>query len=160
MMTLIHMFHIQDIYFVANENTGDKNGNPLGFVDNDEEYEALMKERWTLYETYSNNEEDAGSYKYNPARAGDYILYEIDENGNYIEGGTGSNGYKIFDGTEEEAKKSDIKVSKKAETISLDDDETMTDLGWNKDGSIWSAYKEETYEGRTRRSLGKSFSRS
>ncbi|HIT71650.1 MAG TPA: hypothetical protein IAD08_07030, partial [Candidatus Scatovivens faecipullorum] len=57
----------RDVYFVMEDTN-------LKFVDYDYEYEALMKERWTLYETYTADE--------NPEKEGEYKLYEVDEQGN------------------------------------------------------------------------------
>ena len=67
----------RDVYFVVNKNSGDKNytGN-LDFVDYDYNYEALVDERWTLYETYTNDPADG--YKYNPDKAGEFIIYEVE----------------------------------------------------------------------------------
>ena len=60
----------RDVYFV-------KEGNK-DFVEYDYDYEALMKERWTLYETYTDKDEDKGTYKYNPDKVGEFIYFIID----------------------------------------------------------------------------------
>ena len=101
----------RDVYFVDYGKTGKE------FVKTDYEYEAIMKERWTLYETDAN---------------GEYILYEIDENGNYK---------GVYNGTKEEAEKEGIKVAKKAVTTSIS--ENFEDIGWNdleEEKSIWNTY--------------------
>ena len=100
----------RDIYFVSD--SSHKN-----FVDYDYEYEAMMKERWTLYET-----DDEGNY----------VLYELNDDGSY-----GS----VFNGTEEEAEEKGKTVVKKAKTIDITDDAVAEDLNWNKIGSRLSAYE-------------------
>ena len=92
----------RDVYFVVNKNSGDKNytGN-LNFVDYDYNYEALVNERWTLYETYTNNPDDG--YKYNPDKAGEFIIFEVDSNGKYKKSG---GNYVLFDGTFSDARPS------------------------------------------------------
>ncbi len=134
----------RDVYFVA----ADANEE---FIDLDYEYEAVMKERWTLYETYT----DSGSgYKNNPSRAGDYILYAVDKNGDYatkkrdIENASKTNKIKqagkyfIYDGTQEEANTEEIKVAKKAITSKISDNKD--ELSWNDVGNnMLSAYKLE-----------------
>ena len=90
----------RDVYFVVNKNYGDKNyTGDLDFVDYDYNYEALVDERWTLYETYTDNPDDG--YKYNPKKAGEFIIFEVDSNGKYKkEGGK----YVLFDGTFSDAR--------------------------------------------------------
>ncbi len=89
----------RDVYFVR------RAGSNTGFVDYDYDYEALMKERWTLYEKYTADESEKDSYKYNPERAGEEILLVIDEDGKYKEEG---GKYVVFDGTIEDANPSEI----------------------------------------------------
>ena len=101
----------RDVYFVMEDTN-------LKFVDYDYEYEAMMKERWTLYET-----DDYG----------EYVLYEVNQDG--------SLGAK-FNGTEEEAKAQGKIVAKKAETIDASNSEVMKDLGWDNPDEIWVAYEE------------------
>lgn len=85
----------RDVYFVKNSN------NDVDFVDMDYDYESVMKERWTLYEKYTADESCKGKYNYNPDKAGQEILFVMDDEGNYA---TESNGeYKVFDGTVEDA---------------------------------------------------------
>ena len=127
----------RDVYFVADDPK-------LSFVTNDVEYEALMKERWTLYETYSSDDSDKGTYKYNLEKAGEYILYEIDEAGNYKTSGDGKKGYEghiIYEGSQEEAKNENIKVVKQAVTKKLDD--IVEDANWNNIKGTWAAYNFE-----------------
>ena len=38
----------RDVYFISNDDADE-------FVDYEYEYEAMMKERWTMYETYPTN---------------------------------------------------------------------------------------------------------
>lgn len=103
----------RDVYFVMEDTN-------LQFVDYDYEYEAMMKERWTLYET---------------DEYGEYVLYELNSDG--------SIGNK-FNGTAEQAKEQNKAVVKKAITINGSDSETMEDLGWDNPDGIWVAYEEDT----------------
>ena len=106
-----YISHVSDhwyrnVYFVINKNSGDENyigdlepdrykGGSIGFVDNDYDYESQVHDRWTLYETYTNDPADEGTYKYNPEKAGEFIIFEIDENGEYKKSG---GEYVIFEG--------------------------------------------------------------
>lgn len=85
------------------------------FVAYDYDYESVMKERWTKYETKKD---------------GTYQLYKINDDGKL--------GAK-YKGTQEDADKEGIAVAKKAEHI-----ESYSDLGWENIGSEdspkWSAY--------------------
>ena len=110
----------RNVYFVL-ENDVDKD---LEFVEFDYEYESIMKERWTLYETYV--EEDGY-----PERLGMYKLYKVNEDGSYG---------ALFNGTEEDAKDQKIKVQKKARTISAANEEELRNIGWNNENGIWTAY--------------------
>ena len=145
----------RDVYFVEPK---DKN---TTFVDYDYDYEAIMKERWTLYETYTADESDG--YKYDPDRAGMFILYEIDEDGEYMYNDDGTPVlYKQLtweQKKEEEKKKAQleaegkgdeyvspddattIKYAKKAVTLKFSDREALEDLGWNDETGVWTAYK-------------------
>ena len=64
----------RDVYLVQPEDES------VGFVQIDAEYETLVKERWTLYETYTLNE--AIAYE-NENLAGEYKLYGLKANGEY-----------------------------------------------------------------------------
>ena len=110
----------RDVYFVDKVD-GDANP-PAGFIENDYEYESVMKERWTLYETDSN---------------GDFILYKINEDGSYGE---------KYDGTLEKAQGENISVAKKPVMIKADQT-TYEDLGWKDNGAgKWTAYDREDTE--------------
>ncbi len=114
----------RDIYFVEKEGQN--------FVDYDYDYEALVKERWTLYETYT--EEDAGGDK---SKIGEYKLYALNDDGTYKTDESGN--YIIM--TQEEAEKENIKVAKKAVTIKNNDGSEYSDIRWNLTDGKWSAYK-------------------
>ena len=103
----------RDVYYVIDEN---EDGN-IPLVDYDYEFEALYKERWTLYETDEN---------------GEFVLYKLDENGEYGE---------RFDGSYEDAENQNIVVAKKAKTIE-DYSVLEDDLDWihNSDHNVWLAY--------------------
>lgn len=109
----------RDVYFVSEP------GNE--FVDYDYDYEIMMKERWTLYETYGSS---------NPDKEGEYKLYEINEDGTYKKDG---NDYVLFDGTQEEASSQGKKVAKKAKTQKISD--MSDDLKWNEISGMLSAYQ-------------------
>ena len=148
----------RDVYFIEPEDSN------TTFVDYDYDYEAIMKERWTLYETYTADESDG--YKYDPDRAGMFILYEIDEDGEYMYNDDGTPVlYKQLtweEKKEEEKKKAQleaegkgdeyvspddattVKYAKKAETLKFSDREALEDLGWNDDAGLWTAYEENS----------------
>ena len=105
----------RDVYFVADKNAE--------FVDYDYDYEALMKERWTLYETYTESDG-------RPDLIGEYKLYKTDGTPYY--------------GTAEEAAKENIRVTKKAETINIGDE--ATDLNWHEIDGKLTAYEENSGE--------------
>ena len=124
----------RDVYFVLDNNTK--------FVSNDYEYEAIMKERWTLYETDSD---------------GIIKLYLIDENGAYqtdisgyadqsnIELDDTFNNLYIYKGTKAQANEQGILVAKKPVLIDLTDENLLRDLSWHKTSQgIWTAYKDES----------------
>lgn len=111
----------RDVYFVSKVD-GEKK--PDGFVENDYDYEAITGERWTLYETDSN---------------GEFILYEINEDGSYG---------NVYDGTAKEAQEAGIAVAKKAKLVK-EEDGLYEDFGWEENGAgKWTAYgKEDTSSG-------------
>ncbi len=119
----------RDVYFIADQSTN--------FVDYDYDYESIMKERWTLYETDEN---------------GDYVYYEIDENGNYKKNADGTdkkyNG-KVIEGkiegeNDDEKRVASVgedgtKIAKKAVLVNMKN--SADDLDWNYLGNgIYSAY--------------------
>ena len=130
-------------------------------VIQDYDYESVMKERWTLYKTYEASDELAGNF----------IWYIIDKDGNYAKTKTAVTESISADATEEidenklktdddgfyyyyvadidEARKVGLAVSKKAETVDANDTDALKDLGWQKTGSIWTAYEESSEQMQT-----------
>lgn len=132
----------RDVYFVADKDQE--------FVDYDYDYEAIMRERWTLYETYGTDSDKMGEYK----------LYALKEDGNYAtseseifyqdenkknEAGnvyTKENGYMLYSGTYDDAKKLTISVAKKPVTVKIG--ENYEDLNWNEvSNGKYTAYSTE-----------------
>lgn len=103
----------RDVYFATKKSEAE-------FVSYDYEYETMMKERWTLYET---NDE------------GEYVLYKADSEGKTTN--------EKYDGTAEEAEKEGIKVVKKAVMTDLNSDGNAEDLGWNEIANMLVAYEVE-----------------
>ncbi len=144
----------RDVYFVETNES---------FVDYDYEYEAIMNERWTLYETYTNTKDGLSSdelYKYNASKAGDYILYAVNKDGEYAKSTEEienydstmfekAGNYYIFKGTQDDATTAQIAVAKKAVTIDSTDTNVLKDLGWTENNGIWSAYQEKTGKSNT-----------
>lgn len=119
----------RDVYFVANKNDE--------LVDYDYDYEAIMRERWTLYETYgTDTPEKMGEYKLYPLKKdGDYAknineVYVEDETKKSEAQGMIDSSTMLFDGTYEDAARLTIHVAKKAETITIG--EEAEDLNWEK----------------------------
>ncbi len=135
----------RDVYFVADENQE--------LVDYDYDYEAIMRERWTLYETYGTD---------NPEKMGEYKLYPLKKNGEYAKNlnevyvedeskkseaqAKIDSSTMLFDGTYEEATALTIHVAKKATTIKIGDE--YEDLNWEKvEGTNkYSAYSSKVDE--------------
>lgn len=109
----------RDVYFVQDDT--------VNFVDYDYDYEALMGERWTLYETY----EDDGPNK------GEFKLYKVNEDGS-----TGD----VYNGTLDEAREEGVAVIKKAKTV---DESAYEDLGWSDSTGSWTAYEANDDESST-----------
>ena len=113
-ISLVENHWYRDVYFIETDKQ---------FVTYDYEYEAMMKERWTLYET-----NDEGEYK----------LYELKEDGSI-----GSEFY----GTEEDAKNQNKTVIKKAVTDTI---QSMgEDLNWDNSNGFWTAYVENAEKSST-----------
>ncbi len=125
----------RDVYFVKEDKS---------FIQTDDEYEDIMKERWTLYETH-----DSGPLN------GEYKLYAIAPTGEYATSTaqirnydkasdkfTLENGMYLFGGTVEEAQELDVPVTKKAIAKEFTDEE-YEDIGWTNEnkGGIWTAYE-------------------
>ena len=160
----------RNVYYVINKaNTAEYkkayNKDNIEFVKYDFDYEVLMKERWTLYKTYSKeeSEEKEGEFKY----------YALNSTGNYatseeeIENYSPEffvkeeeTGYFLFLGSITEQKKAlqgekDVtryNIARMAETIDASNEVTMNDLGWDSttkddDGTpIWTVYKKNSTE--------------
>ena len=132
----------RNVYFTSTSynEENEKDGNSITFVDYDYEYEDVMRERWTLYETDEK---------------GDYVLYVLRDSldGEYATSGADVDSYKsskiqkednyyIFKGTLEEAEEENVKVAKKAITVSSDDEGVLEDIEWKRYGDVWAAYEE------------------
>ena len=150
----------RDVYYVID--LSNKDDKKVELVTYDYDYETLVKERWSLYETYDASE--------NVEKAGEFKLYITTPDGNYATSSDISNyygdldktklvqdtkipDYYLFDGTKEEANDMGYIVSKKAVTLKFTDEEfdevALRDLSWNLKNNVWSAYKasEDSYTG-------------
>ena len=153
----------RNVYYVINEANTAEYRNAFGkenieFVKNDSDYEILMKERWTLYKTYSKeeNEEKEGEFKYYALNStGNYATLE-EEIENYspeLFTKEDETGYFLFLGSITEQKKAlqgeknvtRYNIARMAETIDASDEDALRDMGWDyveyKGQKIWSAYK-------------------
>ncbi len=130
----------RNVYFTdtSYNKDNDADGKTLSFIDYDYEYEDIMKERWTLYETDDN---------------GDYLLFVLSDenNGEYATSGSdidsyrsdkieSKDGYYIYKGTRDDAAKENVSVAKKAVTQSSSDSAYLEDMNWNNYGGVWTAY--------------------
>ena len=146
----------RNVYFVVDT----QKNNDIEFVVNDYDYEIYQRERWSLYETYSENE--------NSEKVGEFKLYLVTPEGEYadldalkqfyadkafkadgslkekITSDSVHNQYYLYDGTQEEANKEGLVVSKKAVTLKLaenGDTVALYDLNWKFNTTkIWTAY--------------------
>ena len=130
----------RDVYFVSDGSQE--------FVDYDYDYEAIMKDRWTLYETYTSNPDDGDLY--NPDKVGEFVYYKFDDSkdngiGERYDGEvlTGERTISNDDGDRQvrygSVGEDGTIVVKKAKTIKLDD--VGDDLNWNKEDGKWMAYQ-------------------
>ena len=126
-MARVENHWFRDIYYMLNNSN-------TRLVDFDEIYEDKVRDRLTLYETYTENISEYGN-----SHLGEFILYETDENGNFKK--DSSDNFIIFEGSIDDAIKQNIRVSKRAKAVSKD---RLNDFGWNKDElGIWSAYEDK-----------------
>ena len=108
----------------------------LDLVKTDVEYEKQTNERWTLYQTYTKEE--------NPEKEGEFKLYKLNKDGSYGD---------LYDGTQKEANEEGIPVVKKPVETHIKDliKEGILDEERLKSDGSWSAYdventSSETYE--------------
>ncbi|MCR5186395.1 MAG: hypothetical protein K6D97_04685 [Clostridia bacterium] len=123
----------RDVYFVKEDKP---------FIQVDEEYEDVMKERWTLYETFDTGRL-RGEYKlYAVNAAGDYATStsEIRNYSNASDKFTHENGMYLFNGTIDEASEYGLDVTKKAIAKTYTD-EMYENIEWNNVDGIWTAYE-------------------
>ena len=136
----------RDVYFMTSKDNQQ-------FVTVDTDYEAIYKERWTLYEVY----EESDTNEYAKEHLGDFKLYLINTDtigyeGKYettaalsllypqeaIDKLVREGEYWLFLGSKEEATDLGIKVAKKAK---MTNGSGLKDYGWVKEDGEWSAYK-------------------
>ena len=140
----------RDVYYVVDQNELTSKG--INIIDYDYDYQAVYKERWTLYETFNEDDYDLDFGEYAKNNYGDFKLYIINKEGYYCTSSDiseiasnpkvkqcGDN--YIYLGTKEEANDEDIIVSKKAVVQDINDEKIYEDVDWNKIGSKWLAYK-------------------
>ncbi len=133
----------RNVYYtnVSYNKDNEEDGNSLAFIDYDYEYEDVMKERWTLYET---NDE------------GEYLLYVLSDklDGEYATSGEdidtynsskieSKNGYYVYKGSRDDAAEEGVNVAKKAVTVSSSDSGLYDNIEWHQYGDVWVAYKSE-----------------
>lgn len=110
----------RDAYFVLGTDSQfiDENGShTIRIIENDKDFEYTVGERWTLYETDEN---------------GNYTLYLVNDDGSIGD---------RYNGTQEQALKENIRVTRKAITKLVDekaaeDDEFKAGIS----GGMWTAY--------------------
>ena len=132
----------RDVYFVVPANS------ELSLVKTDYDYENLMKERWTKYQMWG---EDESEILPDERLRGFYKLYkvEIDKDGKYTEAEDPETNIDVYMGYENTRNQGDdvkVKYVKRAETVNLSED--YEDLYWTKSGSgnkaIYMAYSTDT----------------
>ena len=128
----------RDVYFISNSNVKE-------FVDYDYDYEAMMKERWTLYETYTDDPADEGTYKYNPEKAGEFIVFLIDDDGEYLKDSSGN--YQIYEGTFDEARANILYVKDSSGNyVIYNGEKTVDDAGNETKPTLYRIGKDGEYE--------------
>ena len=150
----------RNVYFIVNKNSSDYNASKLEFVTTDYDYEAIFKERWTLYQVYEKTDLDElieqnklkeedydtfyknqklfvtnkNGYYYSSSTNGEYTVVglpeEIEKNPKVVLD-PGDTGLYLYLGTKEEAQEEDIIVSKKAVTYGISNEDDLKDIGWN-----------------------------
>ena len=125
----------------------DKNNNEVGsnlkFVKYDYDYESVMKERWSIYETDDNGEfrlyvlsdDESGEYATSQKDVSKYDSDKIKPYGNYY----------VYKGTISEAQGEGVPISKKAKTFvassnNLTGNDNNPKYKWNDLGGMLSAY--------------------
>ena len=127
----------RDVYFVVNSNT------PQNFIKYDYEYENLMKERWTEYEVWGDDDTETLP---DEALRGRYKLYKvtIGNDGSYSESSTPETNVDAYVAYEQSRNQGDdvTRYVKKAKTVNLPSE--YDDLYWNDMGNgTFSAYDVE-----------------
>ena len=140
----------RNVYYAINSKNTKSGSGKADFVKYDYDYESMMRERWTLYETDDNN--NVKLYALNSD--GNYATSES-EIENYSEEVFVKDGdYYLFKGSEAEQKAilngeaegTRYNIAKKAITLTASNSdstsEDLEDLGWNYNNGIWSVYKD------------------
>lgn len=135
----------RNIYYTnaAYDKNNNEVGNNLKFVKYDYDYESVMKERWSLYDTddsgeyrlYVLSDDDSGEFATSQKDISKYNSDKIKSYGNYY----------LYEGTVSEAQGEDIPVSKKVKTFeanssNLIGNDNNPKYKWNNLGGILSAY--------------------
>ena len=145
----------RDVYYAINEKNTAEYKEKMGkekieFVKYDYDYEAIMKERWTLYKTdedgnfklYALNSD--GKYATSTSEIENYApdkFKKDDETDYYIFTGDADEQKRVLQGQSEGLR---YNVSKMAETFNKTDSSSLEDLGWSDEYStLWTAYEEE-----------------
>ena len=148
-----NVYYVVDLSKMNTENQDENQS----IVSYNYDYERLYGDRWTLYETYNDDDVDGSDYtEYANENYGEFKLYVLSSDGKYATSSTileddkqnskvfqdkKYSEYYIYTGTKNEANDENINVSKKAVTLTTD--EEFQDIGWNDlGGNIWSAYLE------------------
>ena len=129
----------RDVYFVVPV------GSSLSFVKNDYNYENLMKERWTKYQVWGEDDETVPDN----ALLGRYKLYKVtvDEDGTYHESDSPETDPKVYETYDETRNQGDDVVTKYVKkAVNIDLPNEYEDLYWHMsaDGKAYMAYETET----------------
>ena len=128
----------RDVYFVINTNGEDSRY----FVTSDDDYEKVVAERWTKYQTFSKDEAIAAG---NEDLTGRYKLFVMNKDTG--EAGELCTDIDVYNGTIND-EESTTKYIKKAVTADITDSDVRDDYKWNSLGDgIYSAYKPDVTTG-------------
>ena len=132
----------RNIYFTntSYDENNEQDGKTLSFIGYNHDYEEVMKEKWTLYETddkgnillYVLSDKANGEFARDASDIDEYKTTKIIQ----------KDGYYIYNGTKKDAEVEKVSVAKKEATESTNNTDYLEELKWYEHDEVWSAYEE------------------